>query len=61
MLNHYTKLSDTTKGIILTEIGTLLLLYTLGLFTRFIGLIIALIALGMIALGFVRADLYLIL
>lgn len=58
MLNQYNKLSDTTKGAILMAIGAVLLLYTMGLFTKFVGIIVALLAIAMIVVGFMRADLY---
>lgn len=51
------KFNDQQKGIALITLGSILLLYTLNIFL-YSGVIIALIALGLIAYGVLEADLH---
>lgn len=58
MQEFYKNLSETTKGYLLIAIGLILLLNAMGLFKIILSNLIIIVAIIMIIIGFMRADLF---
>lgn len=56
MFNFWKSLTEQNKGIILLAIGIILLLHTLGVFTKGLNYVIIACAIYMVGLGLVKLD-----
>jgi len=58
MAGQWNSVSETLKGVLLIFVGTLLLLYSLGILTQSLTAIIVLISVGLIGYGLVISGAY---
>jgi uncharacterized membrane protein YqgA involved in biofilm formation len=54
---QFSKLDNTTQGIILFVLGVVLLLYTLGIFTSYFNFILIICAIAMFVIGAIKLEL----